>query len=212
MRSDFKRDGLQPGAFSIIPLQDYPIFEYYSGMRKTPGNPRTFRKGRSAKDAISVRLGALRIAAPASQSYVELRNCIHMFLGCRRLGHRGEARRIFQETYLQLVGRAPARGDEAHFPLLVANLLRQLLTAQSRTKQPLPVEGGSPGDVTVVDIDAALTVLETRDPLSARLIELHYFAGVEAGELAAILVLEPAIVIRRLRAARAWLAAHLVAK
>lgn len=174
-------------------------------MRKTPGNPRT-----SARQVIPLRLGALHIAAPAPQSYLELRNRIHTFLGCRRLGRPGVARRILHETYMQLLGRPPARRDEAYFPLLIANLLRQLLTAHSRAKPRLP--GGDAGDISIVDIDAALALLETRDALSVRLIELHYFAGIDPAEAGAILLLEPAAVTRRLRTARAWLAARLAGR
>lgn len=183
-------------------------------MRKTPGTP---RRSRNAPDpmrainptAVSLRVGGVRIAASAPQSYVELRHCLHAFIRCRRAGFLPEARRIFRDTYGHLIGRAPRSRDEAGFPLLMASLLRQTLIAHARSQIQSYASESRSGAATVVDIDAALSLLETRDAPTARIIELYYFAGLQPIDIGAVLRLEPAVVNQALRLARAWLIAQL---
>ena len=61
----------------------------------------------------------------------------------------------------------------------------------------------------VVDLDGALTKLETLDPRQGQIVELHYFGGLTLEETAAALDFSLATVKRDLRVARAWLAAEL---
>lgn len=186
-------------------------------MRKTPATPRISWTASGRVQAVepvvvSLRFGSFCIAAAVPQSFVELRRRMHKFIYCQRTGYRAEARQIFQETHALLLGRPPHSRDEANFPFLLANLLRQLLTAHVRARthaQSFPGEA-PPRAPTIVDIDAALVLLESRDPLSTRLIELYYFAGLDLIDVGDVLVLEPPVIRRQLRLARAWLIAHLV--
>jgi len=152
-------------------------------------------------------LDELQGASGVPKSFIILRNRIHVFIGCRRYGRMDTARRVFHDTFLLLLGRLPGPRDEEHFPLLMAHLLRQLLTARSRTGQGKRADRHR--NTSIVDIDAALRSLETSDRVSVRLVELYYFAGIDPIEIGAILLLDPAAVTRRLRAIRAWLAVRL---
>lgn len=185
-----------------------------------PNTPRTPRKFRNASGraravnatAVSLWLGNLHIAASVPQSYIELRHCLHTFIRCRRAGLLSEARQIFRQTYAHLLGRPPHSRDEAGFPLLMANLLRQTLIAHARAqnKSAASLTGIKTGTATLMDIDAVLMLLETRDAHTARIVELYYFAGLQPIDIGTVLLLEPAAATRTLRAARAWLIAQLV--
>ena len=58
---------------------------------------------------------------------------------------------------------------------------------------------------TVEALDEALDAISGADPRKARIVELHYFAGLTHGEIARTLELSPATVDRDLRFAKAWL-------
>jgi len=59
--------------------------------------------------------------------------------------------------------------------------------------------------ISIADLKMWLWWLDTMDPLCARMIDLHYFAGLGFKETAAVLALPPQAVIRDLRFAKAWL-------
>jgi hypothetical protein len=59
--------------------------------------------------------------------------------------------------------------------------------------------------ISVADLKMWLWWLDTMDPLCARMIDLHYFAGLSFKETAAVLDLPPQAIIRDLRFAKAWL-------
>jgi RNA polymerase sigma factor (TIGR02999 family) len=54
-------------------------------------------------------------------------------------------------------------------------------------------------------VDEALTRLAARDERKARVVELHFFAGLTYEEIAEVLAISPATVDRDLRFAKAWL-------
>lgn len=64
-------------------------------------------------------------------------------------------------------------------------------------------------DVSVSDLNAWLWWLGRMDPVCARMIDLHYFAGLSFKETAAALDLPLHTVIRALRFAKAWLKVRL---
>ena len=77
----------------------------------------------------------------------------------------------------------------------------------------LPLEealhvGAAPSD-DVEALDEALERLAARDPRKARVVELHYFAGLNYDEIAEALSISAATVDRDLRFAKAWLFADL---
>lgn len=64
-------------------------------------------------------------------------------------------------------------------------------------------------EISVSDLKLWLWWLDNMDPLCARMIDLHYFAGLSFKETAAALALPPHAVIRDLRFAKAWLKVRL---
>jgi RNA polymerase sigma-70 factor (ECF subfamily) len=72
-------------------------------------------------------------------------------------------------------------------------------------EQLLPAEGGGPGDINVLELDAALERLAALDERQAKVVELRYFGGLTVEETAAALDISPATVKRHWTLARAWL-------
>jgi hypothetical protein len=60
-------------------------------------------------------------------------------------------------------------------------------------------------DVTFGEVKSWLWWLDAMDPLCARMIDLRYFASLSIKEIALLLHLPPAAVLRELRFARSWL-------
>ena len=67
---------------------------------------------------------------------------------------------------------------------------------------------GSTGD-DLLALDRALTELAQLNPRQATLVESRFFGGLDVAELASLLDVSEATVLRDWRAARAWLAAEL---
>jgi hypothetical protein len=60
-------------------------------------------------------------------------------------------------------------------------------------------------DITFSEVKSWLWWLDVMDPLCARMIDLRYFANLSIKEIALLLHLPPAAVLRELRFARSWL-------
>lgn len=183
-------------------------------MRNMPGASRNSSKaarGRADGTAVTKLLfGDTHLTDSLPQSFTELRRLLHRFISCRRKGYRVKARRICRETCMHLLGRPPHEWEEATFPCLLANMLRQLLIAHMRAQSLSSTPDSLRKTFDLLDLDAALTLLEARDPPCARVIELHYFGGLKLIDIACALLVEPAVVRYRLRLARAWLIARVV--
>ena len=68
---------------------------------------------------------------------------------------------------------------------------------------------GSREDVDLLDLDEALDELDAFDPLKRRLVELRYFGGLAADDVADALGFSRATFYREWAAARAWLFSRL---
>jgi RNA polymerase sigma factor (TIGR02999 family) len=125
---------------------------------------------------------------------------------------------LINEAYLRLAGvQAPVKGRK-HFFALSAKLMRQILVDRARrhaaTKrggdvqiEPLndQVHGVSAGIEEFLILDQALTRLAEEEPRLARVIELHYFGGLNGPEIAEVLGIPIWSVQRDHRLAEAWL-------
>ena len=131
---------------------------------------------------------------------------------------------LLNEAYLRLSAAAGLRvEDRTHFLALAARAMRMVLVDNARAAHRDKRGGGAPmvtlgaaSSVAVthdassfLDLDTALNKLFARDPGAARLVELHYFAGLSYAEIAAEQGLSEATVHRHLRLAKAWLAREL---
>ncbi|ANB16290.1 ECF-type sigma factor [Dokdonella koreensis] len=154
--------------------------------------------------------------------YEELRRCAHHQL-------RGMATPqisttvLVHETYLKLIHAerldASSRG---HFMALAARAMRQVLVDDARRigaekrggqavlvtlDEHLPDAAGEA--LEVLALDRALTTLEAIDARAARVVHLHFFAGLSFPAIAAIENLNERTIKRDWQAARSLLAAEM---
>ena len=113
--------------------------------------------------------------------------------------------------------------DRRHFFGLAANAMRQVLVDQARARNREKRGAGQPDltldtsmlvghqsqSVSILDLDRAISTLQSLDARKAQVIELRYFGGMTDEEVARHLDISTATVKRDLRTARAWLAMHL---
>lgn len=126
---------------------------------------------------------------------------------------------LVHEIYLRFQRHGGSFGDRAHFFAAAALTMRRLLVDHARTRsrqkrggdatrvtldEELHGGAGSPA-TDVLDLDEVLGRLEAFDERKARIVELHFFAGLTYDETATVLGLSPATVGRELRFAKAWL-------
>jgi RNA polymerase sigma factor (TIGR02999 family) len=127
---------------------------------------------------------------------------------------------LVHETWARLAERgAGGRLTRAHFLALSARVMRQVVVDHARSRNA-GKRGGGLTRVELGDDDArdelqgqallqlatALDLLEQADPRLVRLIEQHWFIGLEAEELADLHEVSVCTIQRELKRARAWLA------
>jgi hypothetical protein len=97
-------------------------------------------------------------------------------------------------------------GDEYH-PQELMHFLIFAAPLARRVAFELATSGDRIGttDISAAELERWLWWLETFDPLSARLVDLHYFAGLTPKQLATLFGMSPRLVLQDLRFARAWL-------
>jgi RNA polymerase sigma factor (TIGR02999 family) len=130
---------------------------------------------------------------------------------------------LVNEAWLKMAKSAPTAVDSPlHFKRIAARAMRQLLIEAARRRHAGKRAGGEL-DVTLdpdihdrtcaagelLAIEAALERLESLNPRQAAMIEGRFFGGLEIGEIALLLNVSEATVLRDWRAARAWLAREL---
>jgi len=107
-----------------------------------------------------------------------------------------------------------------HFKRIAARAMRQVLVEAARrrtahkrggglvavTFDEDAVGGGGPaGAEEVLALDEALSALARLEPRQAQMVESRFFGGLEVSEIAEVLGVSEATVLRDWRAARAWL-------
>lgn len=137
-------------------------------------------------------------------------------------GNRGDTlstTALVHEAYLKLLPAKIPANDAAHFKLLIARAMREVLIDAARRRVAGKRGGGdlaitlddemqeSPlGAAQVLDLHDALEELARVDPRRASVVECRFFGGLDIDETAAALGLSTATVKRDWRVARAWLA------
>ena len=152
--------------------------------------------------------------------YDELRKLAAARMAAEKPGHTLDATALVHEAWLRLAEASVEWQDRNHFLRVAATAMRRIPVDQARAKRTARRGGGA---VRVDGIEIALPVLkaevsalsETLDrfaaikPDHAKLVELHYFAGLTGDEAAAALGVSPATADRMMRYARAWLQVEL---
>ena len=138
-----------------------------------------------------------------------------------REGHLLQPSALVNEAFVRLIGGTPAEWtSRAHFFSFAARLMRQILidfargqeTAKRGHRSPhvdvahvYDLGGEAANPVDLIDLDRALDELAVLNERHARVVELRYFGGLENAEIAAVLGISDATVIRDWHVSRAWL-------
>lgn len=151
--------------------------------------------------------------------YGELRAIARRQLVGERPGHTLQATALVNEALLKLIGEDRAGwANRDHLLALAAQAMRRVLVDHARRraagKRPDPAARVSMGyaeqqsadeGVDVLALDRTLSALAELDPRQAKVVELRYFGGLTAEEVAAAMDTSLGTVNREWRAARAWL-------
>jgi RNA polymerase sigma factor (TIGR02999 family) len=151
--------------------------------------------------------------------YDELRCLAAAKLAQEKPGQSLNATALVHEAYLRLVGDQQF-ANRRHFFAAAAEAMRRLLIDRARARKSLK-RGGDGRRVTLnglaapdpddrlLALDEALTQLADADPLAARVVEMHHFAGMAHEQVAATLELSVYQARQKWNFARAWLKAAL---
>lgn len=116
-----------------------------------------------------------------------------------------------------------ASGDRLRFKQIAAHAMREVLIEAARRRRAQKRGGGAPfvvafdealqhpvaNEEAVLALDQALQDLSRIAPRQALLVESRFFGGLDVSELAELLEVSTATVVRDWRAAKAWLAPQL---
>jgi RNA polymerase sigma factor (TIGR02999 family) len=138
-----------------------------------------------------------------------------------------QATELVNEAYARIVqGKGTDWTGRVHFFAVAARVIRNVVVDHMRSGETEKRGGDLPfvpldavtEDVAESTIDlrvdwlavhGALDELETKDPKSARIVELKFFSGLTTDEIAEVVQISRASVVREWRFARAWLANRL---
>ncbi len=147
--------------------------------------------------------------------YDELRKLAAQQLGQEKPGQTLDATALVHEAYLRLVGDQQF-ANRRHFFAAAAGAMRRILIDRARARtsrkrggdgRRVPLDGiAAPDpDDRLLALDEALTQLAGADPLAARVVEMHHFAGMSHEQVAAALDVSVYLARQKWTFARAWL-------
>ena len=189
---------------------------------------KTDRTGHEAMTALLRRWSAGEAAAfddLMELAYTRLHRIAREQARRERSGHTLPATAILHEAVLRLMDLDGLDWqDRGHFYAVAASMMRRILVDYARQHNRLKRGGGVrletlelarglPAEARSPDIealDAALSLLESRDPRMAKIVELRFFVGLTGEEIARYLGISPPTVQREWRRARTWLYAELL--
>ena len=149
----------------------------------------------------------------------ELRLLAHRYLRREDPGHTLQTTALVNEAYLRLVDQKRTQWrSRAHFYGIAAQLMRRILIDHARQVATAKRGGGAAhvalDEACVVDearaaelvaLDDALAALARVDERKSRVVELRYFGGLTADEIAEVLGVHPDTVGREWRRAKVFL-------
>lgn len=155
--------------------------------------------------------------------YEELRRLAKDYLRRERSNHTLQATALVHEAYLRLVDeKSVTWQDRAHFYGIAARLMRRILVDHARQHnaakrggleqkvfldeaRDLPQAGGT----DLVVLDGALQNFAKIYPRKSEVVELKFFGGLEAKEIAEVLHVSEKTVLRDWSFAKLWLCREL---
>jgi RNA polymerase sigma factor (TIGR02999 family) len=155
--------------------------------------------------------------------YQELRRLSHYHLRREREGHTLQTTALVHEVYLRLCGEGePQWADRAHFFAVASRIMRRILVDYSRRRgaEKRQMPGAAPAldealcipvqeQIDLIALDNALEQLAALDSRKCRVVEMRYFAGLPAKEIAVVLKTTEATVRRDWIIAKSWLFRYL---
>jgi RNA polymerase sigma factor (TIGR02999 family) len=155
--------------------------------------------------------------------YEELRRLARRYLGREREDHTLQATALVHEAYLKLVDQSRVTWQSrAHFCAIAAELMRRILMHHARAHQSAKRGGGlrkvyldetrelaQDGATDLVELDEALRSFARSYPRESTVVELKFFGGMEAKEIAEVLNVSAKTISRDWTFAKAWLAREL---
>ena len=151
--------------------------------------------------------------------YEDLRRLANYYLQQEYSAQTLQSTALVHEVYLRMCGQVdPQWEGRAHFFAVAAKMIRRILVDHARRKfagkrggkfQPreldealtLPV----PASLDLLALDECLDQLDKFDPRKCRVVEMRFFGGLEARDIATVLRTTEATVRRDWKIARAWL-------
>ena len=153
--------------------------------------------------------------------YEELRGIARQRMKFERNNHTLQPTGLANEAYKRLIDVEVDWKDRAHFLAVASSVMRRLLIDHARGQKRKKRDGGlrvtldeahaigDQPDVQVLDLHAALEALAEIDERKSRMIELQYFGGLSAREIAVVTGVSRPTVERDVRFAKAWLRSYL---
>lgn len=155
--------------------------------------------------------------------YEELRRIARLHLRAERPSHTLQPTALVNEAYVRVFGGAhPQVTDRTHFLAMMSVVMRRVLVdhararnaarrggEQTRVTLDASFEAGQQSTLELLELDAALTMLQKEKPKVAQCVEMHYFGGMTAEEIAEALPRSVHMVRQDLRFAQAWLRRYL---
>ena len=155
--------------------------------------------------------------------YEELRRLARDYLRRERADHTLQPTALVHEAYLRLVDdKSVSWQGRAHFYGIAAKLMRRILVDHARArnaekrgglvpKVPLDEARDLPPAATndLVALDGALQDFARTYPRKSEVVELKFFGGLEAEEIAEVLQVSPKTVLRDWQFAKLWLCREL---
>src|SRR5271166_770485 len=158
------------------------------------------------------------LGAVAPVIYEELRRLAHYHLKSERANHTLQSTALVNEAFLQLIGSHPSQlQNRAHFVAIASRLMRQILVQYARGRQASKRDGGLRialdeiaelplgSDGELVALDDALEELIRIDERQGKIVQMKFFGGLTAPEIAQVLGISLATVERDWATARIWL-------
>ena len=151
--------------------------------------------------------------------YAELYRLARSYMAGERQGHLLQTSALINEVYLRMMGTAPVEWEgRRQFFALSARMMRQILvdfarkqTTRKRGQRAIHFDAGAawklaaPNQPDFIDLERALERLAELDARQAQVVELRFFGGLENAEIASLLRVSEATVLRDWRLARAFL-------
>jgi RNA polymerase sigma-70 factor, ECF subfamily len=156
--------------------------------------------------------------------YDDLHDLAKLYMARERSDHTLQTTALVHEAYLRLLASAhPSWQDKAHFFAVCARTMRRILVDWARSRKPSVrsdetrlspqevLDGmGQPGR-DLVAVDDALTALAAVDLRKSQVVEMRFFGGLTAKEIAGVLKVSELTVLRDFQFAKSWLRREMTA-